>query len=412
MKYGCIAERLGHSFSADIHALLGNPDYELCPLPPDALEDFLRQRDFCGINVTIPYKGAVIPYLDRVEETAARIGAVNTVVNKGGMLCGYNTDLYGMTALIRRLNIDLRGQKVAVTGTGGTSRTAVAVAESLGAREILRVGRTGRDDSITYEQLRNRHTDITFLINTTPVGMYPHAEDRLLELSCFPALRGVVDAVYNPLRTNLVLDARERGIPAEGGLYMLVAQAVRASELFLDTVYPDGTTDEVYKKMLAGRENIVLTGMPASGKSTIGRRLAARLGRRFLDADTCIEAHGRSIPAVFAAEGESGFRELESQVIRAELAPLTGVVIATGGGSILREENVLALRQNGRLFFLDRPPELLTPTADRPLASDREAIHRRYEERFPRYVETADCRVEASGDIDEVTEAVLKEWSS
>lgn len=411
MKYGCIAERLGHSFSADIHALLGNPDYKLCPLPPDALEDFLIKRDFCGINVTIPYKGAVIPYLDRVEETAARIGAVNTIVNRDGLLYGYNTDLYGMTALIRRLGLDLRGQKVAVTGTGGTSRTAVAVADSLGAGDILRVGRTGRDGSITYEQLRTQHTDIAFLINTTPVGMYPHAEDRLLELSCFPALCGVVDAVYNPLRTNLVLDARERGIPAEGGLYMLVAQAVRASELFFDTVYPDGTTDEVYQKMLTGRENIVLTGMPTSGKSTVGRLLAEQLGRPFYDVDACIEAHGRRIPDIFAAEGEEGFRNLESKVIRKELAPLTGAVIATGGGSILREENVRALRQNGQLFFLDRPPERLTPTADRPLASDREAIRRRYEERLPRYIATADCRVEASGSPEEVTEAVLKEWS-
>lgn len=409
MKYGCIAERLGHSFSADIHALLGNPDYRLCPLPPDALEDFFRKREFCGINVTIPYKGTVIPYLDRVEETAARIGAVNTIVNRDGLLHGYNTDLYGMTALIRRLGLDLHGQKVAITGTGGTSRTAVAVAESLGAGEILRVGRTGRDGSITYEQLRSQHTDIAFLINTTPVGMYPHAEDRLLDLSSFPTLRGVVDAVYNPLRTNLVLDARERGIPAEGGLYMLVAQAVRASELFFDRAYPDGTTDEVYQKILSGRENIVLTGMPTSGKSTVGKLLAEWLGRPFYDVDACIEAHGRSIPDIFAAEGEAGFRDLESAVIREELAPLTEAVIATGGGSILREENVRALRQNGKLYFLDRPIECLIPTADRPLASDREAILRRYEERFPRYRSTADCRVEASGRPEEVAEQIIKE---
>lgn len=412
MKYGCIGERLGHSFSAEIHALLGNADYTLHPLPPEALDGFLRERDFSAINVTIPYKEKVLPYLSHADEAVRKIGAANTVVNRGGELFGYNTDFYGLTSLIRRIGLDLTGEKVIILGTGGTSRTAVAVAESLGAAQVLRVGRSGKDGSLTYPELLRDHTDAGILINTTPVGMFPNAGEIPVDLSAFSRLHGVVDAVYNPLRTRLVSLALERGIPAEGGLYMLVCQGIRASEIFFDTTYPVETTERVFRTVLSRRENIVLTGMPASGKSTVGKLLAFRLGRPFYDADACIEAKGRKISEIFEAEGEAGFRELESRVIAEELAPLTGAVIATGGGSILRDENLRALRMNGKLFFLDRPPELLIPTADRPLASDCEAIRRRYRERISRYRATADRQIPASGTPEEVADAILKEWNA
>ncbi len=412
MKYGCIGERLGHSFSAEIHALLGNTDYQLRPLPPEEVDDFLTKRSFSAINVTIPYKETVLPYLFYADEAVRKIGAANTVVNRDGKLYGYNTDFFGMIALLRRLGLALTGKKVVILGTGGTSRTASAVAESLGAACVLRVGRSGKDGSLTYPELFARHTDAEILLNTTPVGMFPHAEECPVDLSAFPRLTGVADAVYNPLRTRLVTSALERGIPAGGGLYMLVCQAVRASEIFLDTTYPEGTAERVYRTVLSQRENIVLTGMPASGKSTVGKLLAKRLGRPFYDADACIEAHGRKISSVFAEDGEEGFRELESRVIREELAPLTGAVIATGGGSILRDENLRELRMNGKIFFLDRPPELLIPTADRPLASDAEAIRRRYRERIDRYRATADRQIPAAGRPEEVADAITEEWNT
>ena len=411
MQYGCIAERLGHSFSPEIHACLGSYGYELCELKPETVADFLEKRDFLGINVTIPYKETVIPYLSQIDEQAKRIGAVNTVVNRGGRLYGYNTDFYGMQSLIERLGLSLDHKKVAVLGTGGTSRTAVAVAESMGAKAVLRVSRTARDGAIDYEMLVREHRDTNIIINTTPCGMYPNPDCAAVELDAFHSLEGVVDAVYNPLRPTLVLNAKRRGIAAEGGLYMLVAQAVRASELFLDITYPKETVERVYQRILRKKENIVLIGMPSSGKSTVGRLLAERTGRTFVDTDELIvRAAGKSIPEIFSEVGEQVFRDLESRVIREQVSQSNALVIATGGGAILRDENVDALRRNGRLYFLDRPIEDLIPTDDRPLASSREAIEERYRERFPRYCSVADARVSVSGDAEWVAREIEKEF--
>ena len=408
MEYGLIGEKLGHSFSREIHQRLGGYDYLLQELTPAQLPAFLEKRDFRGVNVTIPYKQTVIPLLDEVDPKAAAIGAVNTIVNRRGRLCGYNTDYDGMAALARHAGLTLKNKNVLILGTGGTSRTAMTVAADLGAAEIRRVSRTGRGDAITYEQAADLPVQV--LINTTPCGMYPGCDGQPMDLSRFGWLEGVLDAVYNPLRTRLVLQARDNGARGQGGLYMLVAQAAAACRLFLDRPLPDGALDSVYRAIHGQKQNIVLTGMPGSGKSTVGRVLARQLDRELVDTDTeIIRVAKKPIPEIFAQRGERGFRDLESQVIQ-EVSRRTGLVIATGGGAILREENVRRLRQNGRIYFLDRPAEDILPTDDRPLARDMEAVRQRYAERYPRYTSTADAAVPVRGSAEDVAAAIREEF--
>ena len=408
MEYGLIGEKLGHSFSREIHQRLGGYDYRLQELTPAQLPAFLEKRDFRGINVTIPYKQTVIPLLDEVDPKAAAIGAVNTIVNRRGRLCGYNTDYDGMAALARHAGLTLKNKNVLILGTGGTSRTAMTVAADLGAAEIRRVSRTGRGDAITYEQAADLPVQV--LINTTPCGMYPGCDGQPMDLSRFGWLEGVLDAVYNPLRTRLVLQARDNGARGQGGLYMLVAQAAAACRLFLDRPLPDGALDSVYRAIHGQKQNIVLTGMPGSGKSTVGRVLARQLDRELVDTDTeIIRLAKKPIPEIFAQRGERGFRDLESQVIQ-EVSRRSGLVIATGGGAILREENVRRLRQNGRIYFLDRPAEDILPTDDRPLARDMEAVRQRYAERYPRYTSTADAAVPVRGSAEDVAAAIREEF--
>ena len=417
MKYGLIGEHLPHSFSKEIHALCAPYEYGLCELSRGEVGEFMERADFSAINVTIPYKQTVMPYLYDIDAQAKRIGAVNTVVNRGGRLYGYNTDFYGMLSLIRRIGIEIKGKKVLILGTGGTAHTARAVVAYLEAAECITVSRRADPERgvISYADAISSCGDAEVIFNTTPCGMFPNADGaegmpaEPIDISAFPSLCGVVDAVYNPLRTNLIVKARSRGIPAEGGLYMLVAQAVLASRVFLgeelERVASDPETvktiDKIYSEIEKQKENIVLTGMPGSGKSTVGRRLAKRLGRPFVDTDELIvKRAGRPIPEIFAELGESGFRDIESEAVREAANNLTGAVIATGGGAILREQNVLALRRSGRLYFLDRSLDALLPTADRPLASSAEAIKKRYNERYERYLATADKRIV----IDEVIE--------
>ena len=390
MIYGCIGEHLPHSFSREIHGEIGGYAYDLKELTPQELPAFLTEKDFCGINVTIPYKQAVIPFLDGIDDTAREIGAVNTVVNRNGQLRGYNTDLDGLVRLIRRIGLDLRNRKVLILGTGGTSRTAAFAARRLGASEILKVSRTAREGAVSYETALRDHRDAEVILNTTPCGMYPEPDAQPLPLKPFTRLQGVVDAIYNPLRSRLVLEAQSLGLPAEGGLYMLVAQAVRASELFLDTSYPEEMTGRIFQSILRRKENIVLIGMPGSGKSAVGRELARRTGRPLADTDLLIgQRAGKTIPEIFRDSGEKVFRDLESEVIR-ELAVRGGQVLSTGGGAVLRPENVTFLRQNGRLFWLDRNPDLLVPTEDRPLADTREKMKQLYLQREPVYRAAAD----------------------
>ena len=407
MIYGCIGEHLKHSFSKEIHNCLADYEYELCEIPKDCLDAFMKHHDFRAINVTIPYKEAVIPYLDCVDKAAKEIGAVNTVVNKNGKLYGYNTDFYGMRMLISHAGIELQNKKVAVLGTGGTSKTARAVANSLSAREIITVSRTKSTDTVTYEELYKNHQDLDVIINTTPLGMFPNNFTKPVDITNFPKLSGVIDAVYNPLKTVLIRDAQKCGIKAEGGLYMLVAQAVLASEIFLDKKYDKEKLDEVFEKIERQKENIILVGMPSSGKSTIGKEIAKRLGRAFYDTDELIaQKSAMTIPNIITSLGEEKFRELESDVVN-EISKATGVIIATGGGVVLKEENITALSQNGRIYFLDRPLALLLPTKDRPLTSTKEALIKKYNERYGIYEKAADVKIDASGDVEAVTNAVI-----
>ncbi|MDY5099813.1 MAG: shikimate kinase [Oscillospiraceae bacterium] len=409
MKYGLIGEHLGHSYSREIHAQVADYDYELCEVAPEELDSFLRKAEFRAINVTIPYKQSVIPYLSYISPQAESIGAVNTVVNRDGKLWGYNTDFAGMEALIARMGLSLRGKKVLILGTGGTSKTARAVCESAGAREILKVSRRASGEAVSYEQAVSGHGDAEILINTTPVGMYPRCGEAPIDLAHFPRLEGVVDAVYNPLRTRLVQAGQERGVPAEGGLYMLAGQGVCASAIFLEKEFDPALTEGVYRAILGRKQNIVLIGMPSCGKTTVGRLLAERCGRRLIDTDEkIVERLGEPIAAFMARNGEASFRDVEQEVV-AGVADESGCVIATGGGAVLRQENLRLLRQNGLLVFLDRPLEKLMPTADRPLSASREALERRYRERYGLYVAAADLVVDASGAIEDEVETIRKE---
>ena len=406
MKYGCIGEHLGHSFSREIHSRLSDYKYTLCEVAREKLDEFMTKRDFTAINVTIPYKEAVMPHLHSIDDGARMIGAVNTVVNRGGLLYGYNTDFYGMSELIKHAGVEVCGKKVAILGTGGTAKTAFAVLTALGAGEIVTVSRTAREGVIDYGTLHSEHTDTEVIVNTTPVGMYRDFDGVPVDISKFSNLSGVIDAVYNPLRTRLVSDAMARGIAAEGGLYMLVAQAVRASEIFLDTAYPAGTTERVFREMMAEKENIVLIGMPACGKTTVSRILAKNSWREVIDTDELTVAEvGMDIPTIFATEGEAKFREYEADIIK-RVSQDTGKIIATGGGAILNPDNVARLKRNGKIYFIDRPLGSLMPTEDRPLSSTREAIERRYAERYDLYKKYADTVIVADCSAERVAEKI------
>ncbi len=420
MEYGLIGEHLPHSFSKEIHGRCADYDYQVVELTPQQIPEFMERREFKAINVTIPYKKTVMDYLAQVEENARSIGAVNTVVNRGGTLYGYNTDFYGMVSLIRRIGISLKGKQVLILGTGGTSHTAQAVAKSLGASRIVTAGRATDGADLTFEEACETFSFADVIMNTTPCGMYPYADgtpDRAgtpIDLSRFPNLCGVVDVVYNPLRTNLVLDALERSIPAEGGLYMLVAQAVKASRIFTDSGEEgmEELTETIYRQIVSQKENIVLTGMPGSGKTTVGTRLAKALNRPFFDTDAeIVKQTGMEIPQIFEQYGEAYFRDVESEVVRRIANQSTGSVIATGGGAILRDENVRALRRTGRIYFLDRALEHLLPTQDRPLASTVNDIRRRYEERYERYCATCQRRIVTDEQVEHTVSEIGKDFA-
>ena len=410
MQYGCIGEHLTHSFSREIHGQLQDYPYRLKEIPRDQLDAFMQQRDFSAINVTIPYKQAVLPHLDWLEDTAAAIGAVNTIVKRDGRLYGYNTDFGGMADLIRRTGIDLKDKKVLILGTGGTSNTAMAVARHMGAGSVWKVSRSQKPGALTREDALKDHLDAQVLINTTPCGMFSRERGMALDPRLFPRLCGAVDAVYNPLRTEFVLKARSMGVPAAGGLYMLVRQAVLASEIFLNTTYAPEVTERVYRSVKAGKENIVLIGMPGSGKTTVGKLLAQTLGRPYWDTDELItEKTGLTPAQIIEKEGEKAFRAVESQVIEA-VSEQTGAVIATGGGAVLAPENVELLRQNGRLYFLDRPLAQLLPTADRPLSSSKEAMEKRYAERYPIYRAAADAVISNDGSAEMAAQQIKRSF--
>ncbi len=405
MEYGLLGEKLGHSFSPQIHRDLAGYDYQLLPTPPEAVEDLFARRAFQGLNVTIPYKRTVMPLCDEIDPRAAAIGAVNTVVNQNGRLTGYNTDIDGFLYMARRAGVDMAGKKVVILGSGGTSRTARAAAGELGAREIVTVSRHGEDN---YQNL-SRHADAQVLVNTTPVGMYPNWGQSPVSLESFPALEGVLDVVYNPLRTALLLQAEERGLPRSCGLPMLVAQAKRAAELFTGRNIDDSRTEAVLHGLREQLTSIVLIGMPGCGKTTVGRALAGKLGRTFVDLDEeIVRRAGMSIPEIFAREGEAGFRGRESALVR-EFGEHTGLVVSTGGGVVTRRENYIPLKQNGLLLHLRRDPAAL-PTDGRPL-SQATAPEELWRRRAPLYAAFADGEIDNNGPLAGTLEQIEKEMT-
>ena len=400
--YGLIGNPLGHSFSPQLHRALGGYDYALWPLTEPQLEPFLIKREFSAVNVTIPYKKAVIPYCAALTEEARQIGSVNCLRKEpDGTLLGHNTDLYGLLYLARRAGVQLKGKKVAILGSGGTSLTAQAAARKEGAREVLVVSRRGE---LTYERLLKEHRDTEVLINTTPVGMFPHEGAYAVDPSLFPHLEGALDAVYNPLHTAFIQKVEDMGLPCSGGLPMLAAQAWAAARFFTGEDIPEEKLEKALKELELSLANLILCGMPGSGKSSLGALCAQQLGRTFVDLDTEIEkAAGCSIPEIFQKEGEEGFRRRETEALR-HFSWEKGLVLATGGGTVLREENQGLLRQNGLCVWVRRPLENL-PTEGRPLSQGGLAkLQAMYQAREPLYRKVSQAILENTGTLQEGAE--------
>ena len=403
MKCGLLGRKLGHSYSPQIHGLFADYSYELFEREPEALESFVRQGNWSGLNVTIPYKKTVLPLCDELSPRARRIGAVNTLVRRpDGTLFGDNTDAYGFEKLIETNGIAVAGRKCLVFGSGGASVMACAVLQDLGAGSVTVVSRRGEDN---YDNL-GRHADAALLVNTTPLGMYPHTGVSPVALDAFPACEAVLDVVYNPARTEFLLQAERRGIPHAGGLYMLVAQAKRSAELFTGRTIPDAEIDRIEGLLRREMLNIVLIGMPGCGKSTIARALGRALGRPVVEADQLIaEEAGCSIPAIFEREGEKGFRRRESAVL-CEQGKRSGIILSTGGGCVTREENYAFLHQNGTILWLQRDTSRL-PKEGRPI-SLRSDLDELYAKRRPCYERFADLVIDNNGSVKE-TAAKIRE---
>lgn len=403
MNCGLLGRKLGHSYSPRIHAQLGDYSYRLFEKEPEELEAFLKQGDFTGLNVTIPYKKDVIPFLDELSDRAKLLGAVNTIVRKpDGRLVGHNTDYFGFETMLRGSGISVSGKKVLVCGTGGASNTVQAVLREHGAQVVV-LSRSGPEN---YENL-SRHADAALIVNATPAGMYPNVEGAAIsDLSPFPNLEGVLDLVYNPARTAILLEAEKRGITAENGLLMLVAQAKESAEWFTGNPIADSEIDGIYRKLRGQMENILLVGMPGSGKTTIGMMLAKALNRKFLDADAVLEQlAGRPITQIIPQEGEAAFRAMETAVLQ-DLGKRSGLVLATGGGCVTKEENYAAMHRNGCIVWLKRDISLL-PTDGRPL-SQKGHLEEMYARRAPLYERFADFSIENRGTPAETLENLLK----
>ena len=403
MKTGLLGRKLSHSYSPQIHAYLGDYPYELYEREPEDVENFLKTGDFTAINVTIPYKKTVMPYC-RLTDTARYMGSVNTIVRQpDGSLLGHNTDYFGFTSMVRKSGLEVMGKKCLVLGSGGASVTAVAVLKELGAQVVV-ISRSGENN---YENL-HRHADAAVICNCTPVGMYPHNGVSPVDLNLFPHLEGVLDMIYNPARTKLLMDAEKRGLIAENGLWMLVAQAKEAAEWFLNKKLPEDLIQYVYDKMRQQMENLILIGMPGCGKTTIGTLLAEKLGKTFVDADEeLVKTYGMAIPAIFATEGEAGFREKETAVLT-QLGKKAGLVIATGGGCVTRPENYQLLHQNGSLFWIKRSLDRL-PSEGRPL-SQVTTMSDMYRIRQPMYQSFCDCCVDNDRTPEATVADILAKW--
>ncbi len=397
-RFGLCGRTLKHSYSAEIHAFLGNDKYELINLEKDEFYDYIRSREFDALNVTIPYKKDAFELCDVIDDAAKNVGSVNTLVNKNGTLYGYNTDIEGFIYMADKAGISLSGKNVVILGTGGTSLTALEVCRLKNAGKVTVVSREGK---INYENIACL-TDTEVLINTTPVGMYPDNGKSPVDIELFPKLCGVIDVIYNPYETKLVSDAKAKGIPATSGLPMLVRQAVCAHEYFFDIKCPDGVTEQVLSKVMLRNMNIVLVGMPGSGKTTVGKEIASYFGKEFVDTDVEIEKNGMSIPDMIEKYGEDYFRSVEAHEIE-KVAKKSGLVIATGGGAIKRECNRKALRQNAVVVYIKRELEKLSDSG-RPLSKGGiDRIRQLYDERHELYENVSDISVETKEDIKDCT---------
>lgn len=406
MNCGLLGGKLGHSYSPQIHSHLADYSYRLFEKKPEELADFLKNGDFTGLNVTIPYKKDVIPYCRELSPRAKAVGAVNTIVRRSdGTLIGHNTDYFGFERMVKHSGLCLAGKKALVLGSGGASMPVAAVLKEQGANVVI-ISRSGENN---YQNL-HLHRDAAVIVNTTPVGMYPNVGVSPIDLDLFPRLEGVLDIVFNPARTQIMLDAEKRGIPAMNGLLMLVAQAKESAEWFSGHPISDGKVPEIHALLRSQMENIILIGMPGSGKSTVGALLAEKTGKKLADADAAIvETAGMPIPQIFQEQGEAGFRALETKVL-AELGKQSGLIIATGGGCVTREENYPLLHQNGTVFCLDRALDRL-PTDGRPLSQSTK-LTQMYQVRKPMYDRFADHHISNNGTAEAAAAEILSIWEA
>ena len=404
MKCGLLGRKLGHSYSPQIHSLLGNYRYDLVEVEPELLKSALDNTEYTGFNVTIPYKKAVIPFCNTLSPVAQRLGAVNTIVRRrDGSLIGHNTDYFGFQTMVESTGLQVSGKKVLVLGSGGASNTVCAVMEQLGANVIV-ISRSGDNN---YGNI-HLHSDAAVIVNATPVGMYPAVGISPVDLAAFPMLEGVLDVSYNPARTQLLLDAEKRGLITANGLLMLVAQAKESAEWFTGNTISDEQISRIHGILKQQMENIVLIGMPGCGKSTVGKLLAESLNKQFIDADDeIVAAAGKPIPRIFAEDGESVFRNWESQILE-KLGKQSGLIIATGGGCVTQNRNYPLLHQNGTVFWIGRNIEQL-PTDGRPL-SQATRLQDMFRVREPMYRAFADHYVDNNGCVEKTVSKILSLW--
>lgn len=419
MKYGLIGEHLGHSFSKQIQTRIAeienvkDYDYQLVELDKEEFKEFMEKKDFKGINVTIPYKKDVIPYLDEMDESAKAIGAVNTIINVDGKLKGYNTDFGGFLYMVKAHNVHMEGKKVLIIGNGGACAAVKAVCKHENAKDIVIVSRSANRGAISYDEMYTSHLDADIVVNTSPVGMFPNIVNAPIDVSWFHKLECVLDVVYNPILTRLCFEAQEADIKRVIGLEMLIAQAKYAFEIFENMSFDDSIIDEIKKEMLKDRCNIVLIGMPSAGKTTIGKMLEEKLGKEFFDLDDMIIAKaGKSIPEIFQESGETGFRAIETEVA-IEASKMNNKIIATGGGVVKHKVNMDFLRLNGITIFIDRDiDKLISSDPNRLLSSSKQALQQMYKERYPLYQKYATYVAVNNANIDETVDDIVNAYHS